>query len=220
MAYLFIGGSFTSDGDIPGAFKHIVDYQLGRNVDVHAVTFARARLIDHWERKESRDIFAARPWKAVILQEQSKLPLADPHEMYKGVSHWVAASKAKGITPILLMTWRRRDDLAAPEVLGSLILAYRTVAQKCGVTLAPVGIAWELLRQKCSVELMQPLNSHASPLGASLTALSLGLTIFGTVRWSPNLLTVLPTGVNETDLIQAAIDAQEHGRSVAGTEIA
>jgi len=166
---LFLGGSFTAAGNLPTAFKKMYELAYGGECTVSSHTFSQAKLCEHFISKESRELLTSRNWNTVILQEQSKLPIDNPKEALKAITHW------KEIIPsntflILMMTWRRKEDFADSDRWARQLNFFKK-ARSLGVYVSPVGLAWEIYRGAFPHhELMEASSSHSSPKGAELSA--------------------------------------------------
>ena len=77
----------------------------------------------------------------------------------------------------LYMTWSRE---AAPETQDKLKESYEAVAKRTGATVAPVGLAWKLARERIpGVSLYATDGSHPSRIGSYLAACVIYSTLTG-----------------------------------------
>ncbi len=113
----------------------------------------------HWNEGDSLNQYGApsakmmvrsQPWTHIILQEQSKLPRTDPAAFATNVKRWVAYIRANCPNPdaviILPVNWAYITDWATFTADNQALLAsYVNVARECGVTLCPVGVAYQTI---------------------------------------------------------------------------
>ncbi|WP_321787287.1 hypothetical protein [Burkholderia pyrrocinia] len=181
MKILFLGGSFLSDGDIPGRFLELVKLRFP-TVETLQHTFKQARLSQHLNDAHSLELLATPGLSVVLLQEQSKLHFTDYREMDLGVRLINERIIRIGAKPILLMTWRRRESLCDDGAFKKIYFTYTEIAERHGITLSPVGVAWELFRRNFpEADLMQSSNSHASSIGATVAASCIARTLLGSL---------------------------------------
>lgn len=167
---LIIGGSIIGSGGIPQALAAMVP-----DWHVQFETVAKATLEEHLERPASEAAISARPWRAVILQEQGLRPLDNPDAMQRSVAAWAARSRAIGAEPCLFEPWQRREhDLATWTRIAEV---HRAIAARHHLRLIPVGTLWAML--PAEAPLRDPLSNHAAPFGAAFTAAALARLALG-----------------------------------------
>ena len=127
-------------------------------------------------------------WDYVVLQEQSLLggtmvdgkpKVARPATKFnETIRDWVKRIRDQNATPILLMTWARRDNPG--DMQKDLADAYSSIGQELGVRVAPAGLAWQEARWRLrTVELHFRDGAHPSEIGSYLTAAVLYATLTG-----------------------------------------
>jgi hypothetical protein len=125
-------------------------------------------------------------WDFVILQEQSQLSgrvvdgkptVGDPSTFYASVREFVQKIRRTNASPLLYMTWARRDQ---PGQLAELSKAYMTIGNELNVKVMPVGHAWEEARRRwLSADLYLYDGSHPTATGSYLTACVIYASITG-----------------------------------------
>ncbi|HSB15381.1 MAG TPA: SGNH/GDSL hydrolase family protein [Bryobacteraceae bacterium] len=186
LRVLFLGNSYTYFNNAPEIFAELARAALpDRQVEVQTVAIPGATLVSLWERSDARRILRSSKWDYVVLQDQSQLGdgLRDgkfvvnaPILLHWGVRLFDAEVKRAGARTVLLLTWSR---LSEPHQQGDLDYAYDSVARELGAILAPVGPAWQMVRQRSpGLELYAKDGSHPSPAGSYLLACVLLTSLF------------------------------------------
>ncbi len=183
---LFIGNSYTyfnNLGDIVAAIAE-ADPQGPRIVPGFQLR-GGATLRSHIETKRA-DAIEAQAWDVVVLQEQSllggsiaggKIVLGNNNQFEIAVRELAARVRARGASPVLYMTWARRD---APEIITGLARAYRDIGAELKIPVAPVGLAFaEAHRRLYTLDLITYDGSHPTAAGSYLAAAVIYATITG-----------------------------------------
>jgi len=191
LRVLFIGNSYTYYNNLGDLVAGISAGLPGAPIiQPTLVTRGGATLQGHLESGSARGVLAAGPWDFVILQEQSllgggvvegKAAVGNPAAFHRAVREWVRQIRAVGATPILFLTWARREGPADSEALQQRLTdAYLSIGRELGVTVAPAGLAWAQVRQELpGVELFVEDGSHPAPAGSYLAALVIHATLTG-----------------------------------------
>jgi hypothetical protein len=181
---LFVGNSYTYYNSLPQLVKAVAEAQRpGLAVEVKFIGGGGAALETHWEVGEALEEIRSGKWDTVVLQEQSMLGANDPKDPYKPDLFWEYARKfdqeirQAGADPVYYMTWSRRDKRPDQHFLTD---AYLSIANELGSRVAPVGLAWDAVRDSLEMELYVPDGSHPTVLGSYLAALTIARTIFET----------------------------------------
>jgi hypothetical protein len=115
-------------------------------------------------------------YDAVVLQEQSTLPVKNAKRMHENVRLFDGAIKAVGAKTVLYMTWARRH---APESQEAITDAYTSIGRELGATVVPVGVAWQgFLGKQDEPALHDRDESHPSPAGSYLAACVFLIVLF------------------------------------------
>lgn len=183
---LFIGNSYTyfnNLGDIVAAIAES-DPQGPRIVPGFQLR-GGATLRSHIETKRA-DAIEAQAWHVVVLQEQSllggsisggRIVLGNNNQFEIAVRELAARVRATGASPVLYMTWARRD---APEIITGLARAYRDIGAELKIPVAPVGLAFaEAHRRLYTLDLITYDGSHPTAAGSYLAAAVIYATITG-----------------------------------------
>ncbi|OJT17268.1 hypothetical protein BO221_46830 [Archangium sp. Cb G35] len=101
----------------------------------------------------------------------------DPAEMFLPYGRLFAQEvKTAGARPVFYMTWSRKTDLPAQDVLT---YAYASLAREQQGVLSPVGLAWQRVRrERPGLELYFEDGRHPGPAGTYLTACVLFTSLF------------------------------------------
>jgi hypothetical protein len=167
MKVLFIGNSFTARNDLPGLIARLAEAR-GRTLEHRLIQAGGASLRAHWNAGEAATAIREGGFDAVVLQEQSTLPVKNVARMHENVRLFDAVIKAAGEKTVLYMTWARRNT---PESQQAITEAYTAVSEELGATLAPVGIAWQrFLRDHDRPVLHDRDQSHPTVAGSYLAA--------------------------------------------------
>jgi hypothetical protein len=182
MNVLFVGNSFTARNDLPGVVAALAS-AAGERLDHRLITAGGASLRMHWNKGEARRAIRAGGYDAVVLQEQSTLPVKNAARMHENVRLFDAEIRAAGAKTVLYMTWARQH---APESQRAITDAYESVGRELGATVVPVGVAWErFLRKHEKPALHDRDGSHPTAAGTYLAACVFFATLFGRAPAGP-----------------------------------
>src|SRR5262249_48680158 len=160
----------------------------GRRMEHHLISAGGASLRTHWNAGHATRAIREGQYDAVVLQEQSTLPVKKAVRMRENIRLFDEAIRSAGAKTVLYMTWARQH---APETQQAITDAYTAIGRELGATVAPVGTAWQhLLRRHDQPSLYDKDGSHPSPAGSYLAA-----CIFLAV-----LFRVSPVGIDEEAL--------------------
>ncbi|WP_285509846.1 hypothetical protein [Actinokineospora sp. NBRC 105648] len=179
-----MGNSFTYFHNLPEMVVALARPE--RAVSVAVIATGGAALDTTWASGEP-SAHLAQGADFVVLQEQSTLGgdlvvdgiprPQDPARFHTAVRRAVPDILGAGASPVLYLTWARRDDPGAQEALDN---AYRSIGDELGATVAPVGPAWAMaLRERPDLVLHDADASHPAPAGSYLAACVLTATLFG-----------------------------------------
>jgi hypothetical protein len=164
---LFIGNSFTARNDLPGLIAALAA-AAGKPFRHHLVYAGGASLRAHWNAGHAARLIEGGRFDAVVLQEQSTLPVKNAARMHENVRLFDGVIRAAGAATVLYMTWARR---AEPESQVAITEAYTGIGRELGATVVPVGTAWAwFLRSHDRPVLHDRDGSHPTPAGSYLAA--------------------------------------------------
>src|SRR5688500_13536618 len=113
LRVLFVGNSFTNRNDLPGLLETLAaSGSPPRAVVTERVIENGASLRRHWNAGEALRLIRESRWDAVVLQEQSTLPVKNRLRYHENVRLFADPIRQAGARPVLYLTWARR---AAPE---------------------------------------------------------------------------------------------------------
>ena len=211
---LFIGNSYTAQ--IKGALLHMLANSRYKSTSFEFITKGGATLQQHLNDPQTLDQIKTGNWDIVVLQDQSKIPALQ--EQYARLFHdavdtFTEVIRDAGAEPMLYVTWGRRDgDSKNRDIFPDydtmqqkLLSAYRDAAERNGLTTAPVGDAWSIIRKKDKAlgrELYKDDGSHPSSKGAFLAS-----CVFFRSLFNDSLESVQPRGEvtpHEAEVIKKA----------------
>lgn len=178
MRLLFIGNSFTHRNDLPGMLTALaVAADPPQEVITERVVVNGASLRLHWNAGTALELIRQGGWDAVVLQEQSTLPIKNRKRYHENVRLFHEAIQAAGSRTLLYHTWARR---AVPETQDDLDAAVTEIATELKAGIVPVGVAWrQILNAETGPDLYDKDGSHPSPTGTYLAACVFYATLFG-----------------------------------------
>jgi hypothetical protein len=164
---LFIGNSFTARNDVPGLIATMARAR-GHELTYTLLSIGGASLRTHYNKGDALRAIESRTFDAVILQEQSTLPVKNAARMHENVRLFDAPIRETGARMVLYLTWARRH---APQSQALITNAYMSIAHELGVTVIPAGIAWErVLGAHPQIMLHDKDQSHPTLAGSYLVA--------------------------------------------------
>jgi hypothetical protein len=188
---LFIGNSLTYYNDLPGMFAGLAQ-SGGHAVQVDESSAGGGTWAGHTKSAITLGKIKQRKWDLVVLQEQSDYPAvaAQRQELvYPAVRLLNNKVRESGATPVLFMTWGRREGLPEAgfktyaEMQAQVEAGYMEIANELKLMVVPVGIAWQnAIAQKPQLELWQSDGIHPTREGTYLSACVFYAAIF---RQSP-----------------------------------
>lgn len=150
---LFIGNSFTARNDLPGLISRLAAAR-GNEVRSQLISAGGASLRRHWNAGQARNAITTGHFDAVVLQEQSTLPIKSPARMHDSVRLFDTEIKAAGSRTLLYLTWAR---LHQPETQQAIIDAYSAIARELGAAIGrqalPGSVSWRIINNwRCTIE--------------------------------------------------------------------
>src|SRR5262245_29009503 len=106
---LFIGNSFTARNDLPGLIASLAG-AADKSFRHQLVQAGGASLRTHWNAGHAARLIDGGEFDAVVLQEQSTLPVKNAARMHENVCLFDGIIRAAGATTVLYMTWARRGQ--------------------------------------------------------------------------------------------------------------
>jgi hypothetical protein len=199
LKVLFVGNSFTARNDLPGLITRLAAAR-GKALEHRLIHAGGASLRAHWNAGKAAEAIRDGGYDAVVLQEQSTLPVKNPARMHENVRLFDGAIKAAGARTALYMTWARRN---APDSQQAITAAYTAIGEELDATVAPVGVAWQrFFRDNDRPVLHDRDQSHPTVAGSYLAACVFLVALF---RESPVGVDVDVPGLSAGD--RAALQA-------------
>lgn len=177
MKVLFIGNSHTYFNDMPKLFSDMCRSLTGKPADVTMLAYSGRAL--RWHMKEYFSIRFALLYGSYdycVIQQMGH-PFPGLAATEREVKELTALCESVGTKPVLYMTWAKKDE---PEKIGEIAAAYRTLSERYGTLLAPVGELFEALRiRHPDIELYWTDGAHASKAGSYLIAATFASLLTG-----------------------------------------
>jgi hypothetical protein len=193
LKVLFIGNSFTARNDIPGLIAGLATSR-NKTMEHRLISAGGASLRAHWNAGEALKAINEGDYDAVVLQEQSTLPIKNAKRMGENVRLFDAAIKEAGAKTILYMTWARQH---APETQQAITDAYTSIGQELSATVVPVGTTWQRFLSKHDHPVLHDRDqSHPTAAGSYLAACVFLAMLF---KENPVGIESSVTGLNAND---------------------
>jgi hypothetical protein len=195
LKVLFIGNSFTARNDLPGLIARLAAAR-GKKLQHRLISAGGASLRAHWNAGAALKAINDGHYDAVVLQEQSTLPVKKAKRMHENVRLFDDAIKATGARTVLYMTWARQH---APNSQQAITDAFNSIGRELGAIVAPVGVVWQsFLRKEDAIVLYDRDGSHPTLAGSYLAACVLFGVLF---EESPVGISEQLAGLSEKDVI-------------------
>jgi hypothetical protein len=167
LKILFIGNSFTARNNLPGLVAQLAAAR-GKSIEHRLISAGGASLRMHWNAGAAAQAIQSGGYDAVVLQEQSTLPIKNAARFHENVRLVDEAIKAAGAKTILYMTWARAH---APDSQKALTDGYTSIGKELGATVVPAGLAWQQFLAKHSQPVLHDKDgSHPTLAGSYLAA--------------------------------------------------
>jgi hypothetical protein len=197
MRVLFVGNSLTFYNDLPLRVAEFAfrDTSL-RPPDMQSVTRSGYSLRQHWALGDAAGRIATERWDYVVLQEGSTTILQDPDTTARYVARFDSLARAHGARTVLFLAWTFGELPSASQ--DSVTQRTRAVADQVDALVAPVGVAWQQVRQlRPDLTLYLPDSIHPAPVGTYEAA-----CVFVATLWRrPPLGIALPFATGDTNLV-------------------
>lgn len=167
-AVVMLGNSHTTKNKLPKILETLL-------VSDGSSATAEVRASRHWrfldERLDdvtSQKLLESEQWTHVVLQAQKYSSSGRYFYPTDAAEEWIRRAKAQGAAPILFPEWARRGNTEEGPRVQAL---YEEIAAREAACVAPVGIAWEIVRRSNpDLVLHHPDGNHSNRNGAHLTA--------------------------------------------------
>jgi hypothetical protein len=176
---LFIGNSYTGMNDLPATFASLA-WANGHRVETGALDQGGSTLAEHAADPATATELSSEKWNVVVLQEQSEIPSVPSYrssEMYPAATELVTMIREQGAQPLFYLTFAHEDGwpqagLPNYQSMQSAIDdGYLGIATQLGVSIAPVGDAWQtLVDDQAQPGLWQSDGSHPTVRGTYLAS--------------------------------------------------
>lgn len=184
---LFLGNSYTYFNNLPSLIDNLALSQ-GNDLIYDSNTPGGYTFQGHSTNNISLSKIRAQDWDFVVLQEQSQIPSFPPAQVasdcypYAAILNDSILSNNPCTEPLFYMTWGRKNGDASncgfypplctySGMQQRLSESYMELAQDNNASVAPVGVAWQAVRNLYPlIELYNPDESHPSLEGSYLAA--------------------------------------------------
>ncbi len=208
ISVLFLGNSLTSVNDLPKTIADIAQ-SLDDSVKYDAYDPGSYTLKQDTTDQTALSKIKSQPWNFVVLQEQSEMPALQDSRVNNEVIPYALQLDSLvhplGSTTktVFFETWGYKDGdpqycTYSPTLCNytamqnQLSKSYYEMVQKTGALLAPVGEAWQVVRQTHpEIQLYQD-DRHPSTAGTYLAACVFYVTLFNKSVANASPLTLDP----------------------------
>jgi len=160
-------------------------------------------------------------WTHIILQEQSDKPLTNYADFLASVKLWVAYIRANCPNPnariILDMNWPYTDAVDFEGDMARLWNNYMMAAAETGVSVFPVGKAYDLILNKDGVSKKDSLytdNRHPSVMASYLSSCTI---LAGLYEINPEGIAYYPVGMTKAQAQLMQTRAKEVSQLISNT---
>lgn len=165
MKVLFVGNSHTFTHDVPSIVDALFK-ENNKDWEYKEMTVSGETLLFHSKREELLKEIANGNYDVIILQERASR--FDPELFDEGFNslynHIINTSKSN---ILMYMIW---SNESMPSVQRIIANSYLEATKKDRVYLAPVGIAWDIIRHNHTDIKLYMDGNHATKIGAYLAA--------------------------------------------------
>ncbi len=131
-------------------------------------TGAGMDLEEHWKYGRALERIREGNWDYVVLQDHSEGPVKHPALFTKYATLFDGEIKKARAKTVLFMTWAKEKEQQIQPVLTK---SYRSLGQKLGTDVVPVGIAFqEAMKGRPALKMYEADGKHPSAAGSYLTA--------------------------------------------------
>ncbi|MGB1205051.1 MAG: DUF4886 domain-containing protein [Chitinophagales bacterium] len=210
---LFIGNSYTYYNDLPDLVNKIAN-SFGDTVLYNSSTFGGYTFQQHATNSSTIDKINSENWDFIVLQEQSQIPSFPPTQVatdcYPYAEQLVdlIENNSNCSKALFFMTWGRQNGDAANCAFYEPLCTYEGMQQRLTesytemaalneASVAPVGVAWQEVREQTedAINLYSSDGSHPSIYGSYLAA----CVFYSTMFQKTTLGAFSPSEINETD---------------------
>lgn len=191
---LFVGNSLTTAHNIPGMVADLA-LSAGKEMDYLVYAPGGRKLIQHAADKNLHKLIHKHKWDYVVLQEQSQLPSFKDQQVRRQVLPHARTltrliknnSPRTTVVFYLTMAHQHGDQRNAGSTPGTssyvgmqhrIARTYRLMAKENKGIVAPVGIAWQKVREDKPIIPLYADDIHPSATGAYLAACVFYATLF------------------------------------------
>lgn len=175
---LFIGNSLTYWNE--GVDQHLRGLAASAsppvNIETASVAVPNAKLKQHWDQDVALEEIRTGKWDIVVLQEGA----TDDATFSEYARRFDEEIRQAGARTVLFMPWGRQDSPQLYVAIEDIAQAHATVAAELGVTVAPVGLAWQRANgERPDLNLYDVDKDHPSFSGTYLAVCVIYATILG-----------------------------------------
>lgn len=177
---MFVGNSYTSTNDLPGAVKALADAAGPPGLVVGSQAPGGLRLKEHWDGGAAAAQIRTGDWDFVVLQEQSQTPLPafGRDRFYLPYARkFGALIRDRNAIPVLYLTWPRPDTPGFGQ--RDWTTSVTDLARDIRAEVCAAGLAKELVEQQVpGFAFYADPGGHPTPAGTYLVACTFYAAIF------------------------------------------
>lgn len=198
---LFIGNSHSSQNTLPLLVAEMIT--IGTGQSTYAYRDTSAMFLD--ERRfdgPTKDLIELREWTYVILQGQKYSTTGRYYYPTAATEHWLRVIKQQNTHPLLFPEHPRQGNNEEGQRVHNL---HVEISQREATCIAPVGLAWDLSRQRYPEITLHSDGNHANLNGSLLTAYVFYQSMTGQVaNQLPNIESLAVSADIQTKLKEVA----------------
>lgn len=224
LQILSINNSLIDYNDQPSIFNPLAT-AAGKNAVWEKQTRLGQSLRYHYEEGDgantARAKIKSKAWTHIILQEQSSKPITNYTDFLASVKLWVTYIRENCPNPdariILFMNWPYTDATDFEGDMNTLWNNYMMVARETGVSVYPVGKAYDIILKKDGVATKNSLysdNRHPTLLASYLSSCIILSELYDI---NPEGIGYYPNGISLEQASLMQTRANEASQTIANT---
>ena len=163
---LFVGNSHVAQNALPNMVASMIEQGTTKTAYVYRDT--SAMFLDERDfRGTTYDKIKARNWTHVILQGQKYSTTGLYFYPTDATEEWIRIIKAQNTVPVLFPEHPREGNFEEGQRVHNL---HVEIAQRESACIAPIGLAWDLSRERHPEISLHSDGNHANLYGTLLTA--------------------------------------------------
>lgn len=165
MKVLFVGNSHTFTHDVPSIINELF-IENKKNWQYKEMTVSGETLVFHSKREELLKEINLGDYDIIVLQERASNFSAELFDIgFNALYDYIINNSKSNI--LMYMIWSNESK---PEVQKIITNCYVNAVRKVKVSLAAVGVVWDIIRHNHKEIVLYADGNHATKIGAYLAA--------------------------------------------------